>query len=101
MNLPMSTRSTAIRTATLLALTLCASAQAQKVPKCAVDARRALQSPPCPAEARVVASTAAAPKKRTLAELLRERDGGNRVRPPPRDLPIDGASVLRSRMGAV
>ncbi len=39
------------------------------------------------------------PHKKTLAELLRARDGGDP--PPARTIQSDGANVLRTRMGAV
>lgn len=91
------------------ALLLCAAAQAQSVHKCQVDGRFVYQSSPCPIEARVAsaapqaaaAEPLAAPKKKTLADLLRERDGADRGRLPMREAQGDGASVLRSRMGAV
>jgi hypothetical protein len=102
-----------------IALAAGASVQAQAVRKCQVDGRIVFQSAPCgpdhhiapPAAVAVPApvvtpiSTAAdagaAPKKRTLAELLRERDGADRPRAPLRETQHDGANVLRSRMGAV
>ncbi len=92
---------------------LSSAAQAQAVRKCQVDGRVVFQSSPCAIELRAaapVASTpppaapiesAGAPKKKTLAELLRERDGNDRVRTSVREPQDDGAAVLRSRMGAV
>ncbi len=89
------------------------AAQAQAVYKCMVDGHLVYQSSPCRSEARtsvaaapaVVATTtppaAAAPKKKTLAELLRERDGGTPTAPAAREAQGDGANILRSRMGAV
>jgi hypothetical protein len=88
------------------------AAQAQAVYKCMVDGHLVYQSSPCRTEARtsvaaapaVVATTppaAAAPKKKTLAELLRERDGGTPTAPAAREAQGDGANILRSRMGAV
>lgn len=96
-----------------------AHAQTQPVRKCLLDGRLVFQSAPCP-EGRAathLASTPApmppvttaaakpgaseAPKKRTLAELLRERDAADRARPAFSEHPGDGAAVLRSRMGAV
>ncbi|MES1163414.1 MAG: hypothetical protein ABUL50_10185, partial [Rhizobacter sp.] len=94
-----------------LALLLCAPAQAQSVRKCQIDGRLVFQSSPCPVGAHVVASaapqaaaaaeTATAPKKKTLADLLRERDGADHGRAASREFQGDGANVLRSRMGAV
>ena len=85
-------------------------AQAQ-VRKCQIDNRVVFQSAPCPPEARVASAapvaqpaaleTAGAPKKKTLADLLRERDGADRGRTRATEHQGDGANVLRSRMGAV
>ena len=92
---------------------LSSTAQAQAVRKCQVDGRVVFQSSPCAIELRAaapVASTpppaapidsAGVPKKKTLAELLRERDGNDRLRTSVREPRDDGAAVLRSRMGAV
>ena len=111
MNTATSMRSVATHATAALALLMCASAQAQSVRKCQVDGRVVFQSSPCAIEARVVASaapqaaavdtSAAVPKKKTLADLLRERDGTDRGRPQARESQGDGANVLRSRMGAV
>jgi len=111
MNTATSMRSVATHTATAaLALLMCANVHAQSVRKCQVDGRIVFQSSPCPVEAHVVASAApqaaaadtlSAPKKKTLADLLRERDGADRGRPQARESQGDGANVLRSRMGAV
>ncbi len=98
------------RTATVsIALMLCGVAQAQSVRKCQVDGRSVYQSSPCPIEARIAstvpqadgAEPGAAAKKKGLADLLRERDGIDRGRPPAREFQGDGANVLRTRMGAV
>ncbi|MEP7100809.1 MAG: hypothetical protein ABI781_09885 [Burkholderiales bacterium] len=101
-------RTVAIRVLASLALLACASAQAQAVRKCHVDGRVVFQSSPCQVEPHVAsapqavaADMAAAPKKKTLADLLRERDGADRGRSPAREFQGDGANVLRSRMGAV
>jgi hypothetical protein len=91
---------------------LCPPAQAQTVRKCQIDGRVVFQSAPCPIEARgggaapaapaeVAVAPGGVPKKKTLAEVLRERDGAERPRPLARDAQGDGANVLRSRMGAV
>jgi hypothetical protein len=83
-------------------------ADAQSVRKCEVDGRAVFQAPPCAIEARPAAPTAAAlpasaagPRKKTLAELLRERDGVGHERVVSQPLQPDGAAVLRARMGAV
>jgi hypothetical protein len=90
-----------------------AHAQAHAINKCTVGGRIVFQSSPCAVEARpatrvpadAVASTATqasdAPKKKTLADVLRERDGAAPAQPAPREFQQDGANVLRSRMGAV
>ena len=110
MNTAHPTRTVAIHALASLSLLLCASAQAQAVRKCQVEGRVVFQSSPCPVEAHVdasapaqsvLASGSAAPKKKTLADLLRERDGADRGRSPAREFQGDGANVLRSRMGAV
>ncbi len=110
MNSTASNRVFATHAIASLALLLCTEAQAQPVRKCTVDGRIVFQSSPCLAETKVAAPTAppvrpaeapVAPKKRTLAEVLQERDGGARGRPQAREFQGDGANVLRSRMGAV
>jgi hypothetical protein len=109
-----------LRALVVVSIALAASAGVQaQVRKCQVDGRIVFQSAPCgpdhhiappaavavPAPVVTPVSTAAdagaAPKKRTLAELLRERDGADRPRAPLRETQHDGANVLRSRMGAV
>ena len=90
---------------------LCApEAQAQAVNKCTINGQLVFQSSPCPLEARagmaaapiVVASgNPTAPKKKTLADVLRERDGDVSAQPASREPQGDGANVLRSRMGAL
>ena len=88
------------------------SAQAQSVQKCLIDGRTVFQSSPCPLEARVMPRGAVAPqavatgptgapKKKTLADLLRERDGADRPRHTAREDQADGGNILRSRMGAL
>jgi hypothetical protein len=92
-----------------LALLLCASAQAQSVRKCQIDGNTVFQSSPCPVDAHVASAapqaaaveTSLAPKKKALADLLRERDGADHARPKAREFQADGATVLRSRMGAI
>jgi hypothetical protein len=87
-------------------------ALAQAVNKCTIGGRIVYQSSPCVIEARPVngaaadpvagnANTAPGPKKKTLADMLRERDGAAPVQPVSREFQQDGANVLRARMGAV
>ena len=100
--LPSSLAAASIGAGLLLG-TLAAHAQ---VHRCIVNGVAAYQARPCGIEPRVAAAAAAAsmpaaPKKKTLADLLRERDGANPVRPVVREYQPDGANVLRSRMGAV
>jgi hypothetical protein len=99
---------------------LCNAVRAEPVRKCHVEGRIVFQSAPCPPEARAAAvaardapatapATATAsigdadgpPKKKTLAEMLRERDGADRPRAQAQEAQGDGAKVLRARMGAV
>jgi len=94
---------------------LCAqAAHAQAVHKCVVDGGIVYQSSPCPAApsagvaaaasapvALAATTNATAPKKKTLAEVLRERDGAAPAAPVKREAEGDGANILRSRMGAV
>jgi len=88
------------------------NAQAQSVQKCLIDGRTVFQSSPCPLEARampngavapqpVVTGATAAPKKKSLADLLRERDGADRPRRATYEDQADGAKILRPRMGAL
>lgn len=86
------------------------AAQAQAINKCRIDGRLVFQSTPCALEPRADAPSApvaltavnpAAPKKKTLADLLRERDGNVPVRSASREPQGDGANLLRSRMGAL
>ena len=87
-------------------------ALAQGVYKCTLAGGVVFQSSPCPIEVRPAPSAAAdtvasnanqpaAPKKRTLAEILRERDAATPPQRVIREFQPDGANVLRSRMGAV
>lgn len=91
------------------------SARAQSVNRCQVEGRVVFQAHACPSPAlrsspadaapapvRVAAgSPAESPKKKGLADLLRDRDGPGRTRPVPRDEPVaDGANVLPAAMGA-
>ena len=110
MSFAAPTRTLAIHAFASLALLLCAAARAQPVRKCQIDGRVVFQSSPCPIEARVAAAaapqaaavdTSAAPKKKGLADLLRQRDGADPGRPRASEFQGDGANVLRSRMGAV
>jgi hypothetical protein len=103
-------RSTALVAAMSVALLWCDAAHAQAVRKCKIDGRVVFQASPCPPETQAAAvlpakataaEPAAAPKKKTLADILRERDGADAGRAPQREAQGDGANVLRSRMGAV
>lgn len=105
---PLTALAPALAFATLLAAPAMRPAHGQTVNKCMIAGHPVFQTTPCAREARPAALTiptappadSAAPKKRTLADILRERDGGARadVAPPPRG---DGANILRARMGAV
>ena len=119
-NPPRRLRARRLRAGLFVSIALAGSAcvQAQAVRKCQVDGRVVFQSAPCasaphappaavaptalPTTPATASADAGGPlKKKTLAELLRERDGADRVRPPVREAQNDGANVLRSRMGAV
>jgi hypothetical protein len=101
-----------------LAATLFSGVHAQAILKCRIDGRVVFQSSPCPLEARASVALAtvplpasraaptapgqpAAPRKKTLADVLRERDGNDPVGPEPPAFRSDGADVLRARMGAI
>lgn len=101
---------------TLIATLCCAqSALAQAVNKCSIGGRIVYQAAPCAIEARPASATpaaagdavasnanpSAAQKKKTLADMLRERDAAAPAQPVGREFQQDGANVLRSRMGAV
>ena len=112
-------RAAAIAWISLLPL-LGAQAHAQSEPhsvkKCRIDGRIVFQASPCPLEARPAApaprsaasappkdagDAASGPKKRVLADLLREREAAERGPPAPTETHGDGAKVLRARMGAL
>lgn len=90
---------------------LCSQAvQAEAINKCMIDGRLVFQSAPCALEPRASAASApvavapvnpAAPKKKTLADVLRERDGSAQAQPAAHAVQGDGANLLRSRMGAL
>ena len=84
------------------------AAQAETVNKCRVDGRTVFQSTPCPSEQAGVASAAAAsgstpPPRRAASEPARGRSGASGAPNPsgPARAASDGATVLRSRMGAM
>ena len=90
---------------------LCSQAvQAEAINKCMIDGRLVFQSAPCalepragaaPAPVAVVPLNPAAAKKKTLADVLRERDGSVQAQPAAHAVQGDGANLLRSRMGAL
>lgn len=88
-------------------LGMCTGAQAQAVHKCQAEGRAVFQSMPCavdadaPRRASPGVDAVVVSKKRTLADLLRERDGADRPHAEGRAFQGDGAHVLRARMGAV
>ena len=86
------------------------AADAQAINRCRIDGRLVIQAAPCPLEPPALTSSPASapavaapsgPKKKTLADVLRERDGAQRPQPVAREAQGDGANILRSRMGAV
>jgi len=113
-----STSHRLIAVGALTALLAATAVHAQAVHKCRIDGRFVYQSAICPAEPQAPAAPASsraptaapvalaatqpsAPKKKTLAELLHDRDGATPTAPAARDVQGDGANILRSRMGAV
>jgi len=94
------------------ALLFSQAAQAQAINKCVIDGRLVYQAKPCALEPRastasasapivVASANPAAPKKKTLADVLRERDGVAPAPTAPHEPQGDGANLLRSRMGAL
>jgi hypothetical protein len=85
------------------------AADAQAINRCRIDGRLVIQSSPCPLDPPMLGSSsttpaaaaASGPRKKTLADVLRERDGAQRPQPVAREAQGDGANILRSRMGAV
>jgi hypothetical protein len=104
-------RSSLLTRLALAATLLCSQAvQAQAINKCVIGGRLVFQSVPCALEPQAGAASApvavasnnpAAPKKKTLADVLRERDGGVHTQPAAHETQGDGANLLRSRMGAL
>lgn len=88
---------------------MAATTQAQTVRKCTIEGRVVFQASACPAEhpaagmpPKSVATEVPAPaKKKSLAEVLRDRDAADQSHGPIREFKSDGADVLRPRMGAV
>ena len=89
----------------------CLHARAQVVRKCRIDGRLVYQSSPCPiaatpstAQEPVAASATGASgpaAKKSLAEVLRERDALDRIPSIASESQGDGANLLRPRMGAL
>ena len=93
----------------LLWIALLLSAPAHAVQHCRIDGRLVIQATPCPQPAAVaatravvaVADTSDAPKQRSMADVMREREAAQRTRPPVQESQPDGARILRDRMGAL
>ena len=96
----------------LLWIALLLSAPAHAVQHCRIDGRLVIQATPCPQPAAVAATgavvavaavvdTSAAPKQRSMADVMREREAAQRTRPPVQESQPDGARILRDRMGAL
>ena len=103
----------AVRPARLLAI--CAAAllctQVHAMQRCRIDGRLVYQASPCPEATQVAphsadqtrtlaAADAEAPGKRTIAEVMREREAAIRSRHAAQESQPDGAKILRDRMGA-
>ena len=93
-----------------LGVALCTHAQSQPLHRCRIDGRMVVQAAPCATAPQVVPATLhpalvadtadEPPKKRTLADILREREADNRARKVTHEPQIDGSKILRDRMGA-
>jgi hypothetical protein len=96
-------------------LAICAAAllctQVHAMQRCRIDGRLVYQASPCPEATQVAprgaehpqtlaAADAEPPVKRTMAEVMREREAAIRARPTANDAQPDGAKILRDRMGA-
>jgi len=92
------------------ALLLCTQLHAMQ--RCRIDGRLVYQASPCPQATQVeprgadqprslAAADADAPVKRTMADVMREREAAIRTRPTANDSQPDGARILRDRMGAL
>ncbi|HWI11025.1 MAG TPA: hypothetical protein VNU48_06820 [Burkholderiaceae bacterium] len=92
------------------ALLLCTQVHAMQ--RCRIDGRLVYQASPCPEATQVAprsaelphtlaAVDADVPVKRTMAEVMREREAAIRARPTASDSRPDGAKILRDRMGAL
>ena len=106
--LPQRPRRLARSACALVWTALVLSAPAQAVQKCRINGRLVIQASPCPQPAAVAATRAVvtvanstdAPKKRTIADVMREREAANRTRAPAPESQPDGARILPERMGA-
>jgi len=92
------------------ALLLCTQVHAMQ--RCRIDGRLVYQASPCPEATQVAprgaelprtlaAVDADVPVKRTMADVMREREAAIRARPHASDSQPDGAKILRDRMGAL
>ena len=103
-----------VRPARLLAI--CAVAllctQVHAMQRCRIDGRLVYQASPCPEATQVAprgtdlphtlaAADADVPVKRTMTDVMREREAAIRTRPVVSDSQPDGARILRDRMGAL
>jgi hypothetical protein len=93
------------------ALLMCTQVQAMQ--RCRIDGRLVYQASPCPEATQVAprgaelphtlaAADADVPVKRTMAEVMREREAAIRARATTAsESQPDGAKILRDRMGAL
>jgi hypothetical protein len=98
-----------------IGLIVVAQAQAEPLRRCHVDGQLVVQAAPCagdlhpastalrptPVAAGPADDVTAPPKKRRLADIMREREAENRARTKARPPQPDGSRILRDRMGAL
>lgn len=91
------------------ALLLCTQAHAMQ--RCRIDGRLVYQASPCPQATQIApqgtdqprtlaAADVDVPVKRTMADVMREREAAIRARPVASQSQPDGARILPDRMGA-
>lgn len=96
----------------LIWTTLLLCAQVHAMQRCRIDGRLVFQASPCPQPAPVTApgadlprtmaaAEADAPARRSIADVMREREAAIRERPAAAQPQPDGARILRDRMGAL
>ena len=82
-----------------------AARPAQAIERCRIDGQLVLQAAPCPQPAApkpalVDANSVEPVAKRSIVDVMREREAAIRARPAKESVP-DGSKILRERMGAL